>query len=286
MTVAERLPSYERPPVIEVLASVQFDPLPNFNIVHFGLLWQRFRDRFPVVEMKPPIPPAVERLGVRAPLNQVQVQISDGVELPRLWFVNKAGDELLQVQSDRFIRNWRAVPSLEKAYPRYERYIRPRFVHDYRAFQELLTAEAGAEIEPNQCEITYINHITPNEHWSSHKDLAVVFRGWNEAYSSAIAQSVEAINLRTVHLLHDEAGEFVGRLHVVLQSVYKSPSEQPAEANQPIFLLTLTARGKPMGPGEKGVLNFLDTGRRAIVTAFDSMTTTEMHMVWGKRYDS
>lgn len=283
VNVIDRLPSYENPPVIEVVASVQFEPLASLNVVSLGLLWQRFREVFPKVEQKPPIAPVVERLGVRVPLNQnqLQLQLSDDFVIPRLWFLNEAGDELLQVQQDRFIRNWRAVASLGKPYPRYEDYVRPRFIQDYRIFQQFLQEELGLQAEPNQCEVTYINHIFPSSEWTSHKDLHAVFRGWAAGYGASIEPSIESINCRVVHLLNDQGGEFLGRLHVTLQSAFKS---QPSES--PLFVLTLTARGRPTGEGEQGVLGFLDAGRRAIVTAFDSMTTPEMHKIWGKRYDS
>lgn len=285
MNQVHRLPSYENPPVIEVVASVQFDPLPSLGVVHLGLLWQRFREAFPKVEQKPPIASVVERLGVRTPLNQIQFQVSDEVGVPRLWFVNEAGDELIQVQPDRFIRNWRAVPKIGGPYPRYEKYIRPRFVDDYHAFQQFLRDELKGEIEPNQCELTYINHIRPNAYWSSHKDIASVFRGWSSAYSGLIENPIEAVSLRVVHVLNDDAGEFVGRLHVTLQSAFKTPL-QPSESDEPIFVLTITARGRPIPKGKEGVLGFLDAGHRAIVTSFDSMTTSEMHRAWGKRHDS
>lgn len=234
MYQVHRLPSYDNPPVIEVVASVQFDPLPSFNAVHPGLLWRRFRDRLPRVEQKPTLPPVVERLGVRAPLNQVQFQVTDGVEIPRVWFINEAGDELVQVQPDRFIRNWRAVPQLGRPYPRYEEHIRPRFVDDFALFLGFAREDVGAEIEPNQCEITYINHIRPNQHWSTHADLGSVFRGWNSAYAQLVESPLEVIHLKMAHMLNDDSGNFLGRLHVTVQSAFTT-SSAGSESDEPIF---------------------------------------------------
>src|SRR4051812_4966915 len=125
MSDKENLPSFERPPVIEVLASIQFDPPIGFTAVHFGLIWDRFRAEFPTVEQRSPLPQMVERLGVAFQGQLVQMEFSSEPPLPRLWFVSPSGDELIQVQSDRFIRNWRAVPELENPYPRYQDCIRP-----------------------------------------------------------------------------------------------------------------------------------------------------------------
>lgn len=285
MTKSERLPSYRNPPVIEVVASVQFDPFPNASIVHLGLLWQRFRQQFPNVESQLPLAPVVERLGVRAPLNRAQIEVSTDVGAPRLWFVNESGDELIQIQQDRFIRNWRAMPKVGKAYPRYEQHIRPRFLEDYRVFQRFLHGERLGDLNVNQCEVTYVNHIYPNRLWSTHDDLGSIFRGWNAGYSAAVRTPSEAIHLRVAHILNDVAGEFLGRLHVTIQSAFRGPGDD-SDKEQPIFVLTLTARGRPTARGEDGVVGFLDLGRRAIVESFDRMTTPEMHEVWGKCYES
>jgi hypothetical protein len=50
-----------------------------------------------------------------------------------------------------------------------------------------------------------------------------------------------------------------------------------------MFLLTLTARGRPGSDGIPGVLQFLDVGREWIVRGFTSITTATMHKIWGRR---
>jgi hypothetical protein len=50
--------------------------------------------------------------------------------MPRFWFVNEVGTELLQFQLDRFVHNWRKTgEGIE--YPRYERIRKkaPRDLH-------------------------------------------------------------------------------------------------------------------------------------------------------------
>ncbi len=281
MSTNEDLPSFERPPVIEVLASVQFDPPSGFNAVHFGLLWNRFRGEFPNVEQKPPLPQVVERLGVVSQLQQLQVEFSTEPPLPRLWFISRSGDELIQVQSDRFIRNWRAVPQLWNPYPRYRNCIRPRAEADYAAFVSLLEGEGLRTVEPNQCELTYINHIVPNEYWSSHSDLAAVVRCLPAEFCGLLDYPTEAINMASAHLLNDDTGQFLGRLHITVQSAFREP-QKVDEKQLPVFVLTFTARGQPTAKGIAGVMGFLDIGHRAIVKSFDQVTTAEMHKVWGK----
>lgn len=280
MTANEGLPSFDRPPVIEVLASVQFDPPNGFNAVHFGLLWNRFRDKFPNVEQKPPLPQIVERLGV-GPLQQVQVEFSSEPHLPRLWFVSRSGDELIQIQPDRLIRNWRAVPQLGNPYPRYQDRIRPQFKADYVTFESFLESEDLKPVEVNQCELTYINHIVPNEYWSTHSDLAAVVRCLPAEFCELMDYPTEAVNMASAHILNDDAGQFLGRLHIRVQSAFREP-QKTDEKQIPIFVFTLTARGRPTGKGIQGVMGFLDIGHKAIVNSFAQLTTAEMHKVWGK----
>jgi len=37
------MPSYENPPVIEVVCGVQFKPIKNFLSVHFGAYWETIK---------------------------------------------------------------------------------------------------------------------------------------------------------------------------------------------------------------------------------------------------
>ncbi len=49
----EHLADFERPPAVETVLSVQFEPLPLLQTAHFGLLWNEFRMSFPKTEERP-----------------------------------------------------------------------------------------------------------------------------------------------------------------------------------------------------------------------------------------
>jgi uncharacterized protein (TIGR04255 family) len=129
--------------------------------------------------------------------------------------------------------------------------------------------------------LTYINHIEPDQHWSSHAEVAAVFRGWAREYANVSEYPVEALQLTVAHIIQTGNEDFVGRLHVTLNSAFLGPTPK-APIEKPIFVLTLTARGRPVGDGEAGIVAFLDLGHKAIVTAFDNMTTPEAHAIWRK----
>lgn len=116
------LPDFDDPPLIEVVLSVQFEALAPIEFVDvLASFRSRLRDRYPQTEQHPPLPPAFEIFGVPAPgAPRLQIQLQTVPDLPRFWLLNEAGTEIIQLQNDRFVHNWRKVGSGD-AYPRYER---------------------------------------------------------------------------------------------------------------------------------------------------------------------
>jgi hypothetical protein len=101
------LPNFDNPPVVETVLSVQFERLPAMRSVHFGLFWQRVRDRFPSTEEHPTLASIVEP--ATPPPVELRFEVQETLLLPRLWLLNSAGTEMMQIQNDRFIKNWRRV---------------------------------------------------------------------------------------------------------------------------------------------------------------------------------
>src|SRR2546425_18159 len=105
---ASPLPKYRRPPVVETALGVQFAPLKSFSIPHFGLFWNAIRGDYPKQEMKPPLGNVVEDLAAPPAPDQIHLQLVSEPEA-RCWFLNAGATELIQLQRDRFVRNWRKV---------------------------------------------------------------------------------------------------------------------------------------------------------------------------------
>lgn len=276
------LPAYEDPPVSEVAISVQFEPLKGFNTVHGGLLWSRFRDRFPRVEQHAPLERTVERTGVRAS-QQLGLSFLSGPEMtPRLWMLNQDSTELIQIQTDRFIRNWRRTGAGKKQYPRYESHLRPEFLRDFDEFQAFIESEGMGKTIFDQCEITYVNQIRANSVWHGPAEIEKAFVGWSAEYRSRMSHALEGVGIRARHTLQDERGEFLGRLFVELDTgVTLNPAGVEGDGQQ-VLLLKLIARGRPLGSDLEGVMRFMDLGHREIVLAFDRLTTDQMHSIWRK----
>jgi uncharacterized protein (TIGR04255 family) len=135
------LPDFERPPVVEVVVGVQFEEL-GLKVPHLGLLWQKYRGRFPHVDQRPALDPVVERFGVPAPPIP-SLTLMDQPPANRLWFMTEAQDELIQVQPDRLILNWRNFEA-KHGYPRYEA-VEQGFLSTFATFTEFLTEQGLGE---------------------------------------------------------------------------------------------------------------------------------------------
>jgi len=270
------LPDFQNPPVVEVVLGVQFEKLESLRTAQLGCLWQAFRDRFPKTEEQPPLDPVFENFGeppgARA---QVRLELVDRPPTPRLWFLSESETELVQIQQDRFIRNWRKKEE-DTTYPRYSR-LREAFRQDFATFCQRIEDEHWGTIQPNQCEVTYVNVIPSGQGWEHHGELHHICTLFALRYSDRDRGPMEDAAVRVKYVLRNEKGSPAGRLYVAAEPVFRVRDRQPA------FRLTLTARGQPTGEGNDGVFGFFDLAHEAIVLTFTSITTPEMHRIWRRR---
>lgn len=268
------LPEFTDPPVVEVALSIQFDPLKKLRGLQLGLLWKEFKARFPVTEEHPPLEPSFERFGLSptSGKSQVQIQLLEELPVPRYWFLNESGTQLIQVQQDRFVHNWRKHKGQEE-YPRYEQ-LRVTFSQELDRFQRFLEQEDLGTLTPNQCEVTYVNHIFhgTGEEVTLEKILAPVSR----QYGGEFLPVPESTRATFRYVIDNEANQPVGRLHIAAEPAYRTADKQK------MYVLNLTARGAPAEATIEAAMGFLDVGREWVVRAFADITTVEMHHHWGR----
>lgn len=268
------LPDFDEPPVVEVVLSIQFEPISGLTTAHVGLLWQRYRDRLSVIEEHPPLLPQSEHFGPPSP-PRVNVAIEDKPPTPRVWFLNEQKTELVQVQNDRFAHNWRKV-GRGQAYPRYEN-IRDRFREEVSGFEQFVDDENLGTLSVSQCELTYVNHIEQSETWGRHGQVEQVFRNWSPLPGGVFLPEPEDAFLQWRFRISGKDDKVAGRLHVVAQ-----PSWLVGNMN-PVWLMNLTARGGALGSGISGAFAFFDLAREWIVRGFADLTTEGMHRRWRRR---
>ncbi len=273
---APPLPDYEHPPVTEVVLSVQFAPLAGLNVLHVGPLWEKFRERYPRFEEQALLAPILETLSEsNRPDIRLQFDFGEKPTLPRLWFLDAPGNRLLQIQPDRFIHNWRKAGEGD-TYPRYEA-IRETFEQEFRVFQQYIAEADLGIIQPNQCEVTYLNQIVPGHCWSRLGQVEGALSLWNGPMQGAALEEPEDVRIAMRYRLHDSEGAPIGRLHVNLE-----PRRRVTDGT-PILFLNLTARGRPIGAGIQEVLAMLDLGRERIVHTFTAITSPGQHRMWGRQ---
>lgn len=270
------LPDFENPPVVEVALGIQFDPLTGLQTPQLGLLWQKFRDSYPRIEEHAPLEPIVERFGRKVPSKiGIELKMMAKPPVPRCWFLNQAGTELIQVQQDRFIHNWRKR-SGEEPYPRYP-HVRSGFEADLDKFEQFAAAEGLGPIKPTLCEVLYVNHIESGKGWTRHGELPKILELCRLAYSEGLPPEPEELRMAGSFLIPGVGDEPAGRLRFDIEPGYRRSDEHPA------FRLNVMARGRPDGEGIEGVLRFMDKGREWVVRGFTALTSAEMHKVWGRR---
>lgn len=280
MTVAARkpasvrdLPKFDRAPVTEVALSLQFDPLPGLQIHHFGLLWNLYKERYPRVESHPPIDRAIE-VFQREPVMRpaVTFELVNPFMTPRVWFLSETGSDLLQVQRDRFIVNWRKTKP-EDTYPHFEQ-LRETMVQRFELFAGFVRENKLGEIVPNQCEVTYINQIETCSVWNHHAQVGKVLNVMTPEFKEKSLPTPELFRFSAQFVMGDPEAP-TGRLHLEFQPVFR------ASDRKPIYAMNLTARGKPLSEDFDGAVAFFDVGRSTIVRGFKDLTTPEMHKEWG-----
>jgi uncharacterized protein (TIGR04255 family) len=264
------LPKYDKPPVIEVALSVQFDRL-NITAAHLGLLWQKFRGRFPEIQEKPELDAVIERFGPpKAVIPAVRFEVATHAA-SRLWFVSKSGCDLVQVQRDRFIRNWRKTED-NPDYPSYDT-LRGLFAGDWKLFSQFVADEVKMPLVPNQCEVTYVNILEDMKPSQLPEALEWVSGNRPDGYLG----EPEDAELTLRYRLNDDKGQPWGRLHIVAAPAIR------ATDTKPVIRLSVTARGVPTKKNTDGAIECLDRGHEAVVRGFTSITTPEMHKKWDRK---
>lgn len=272
-------PDYEHPPLDEVAIAVQFNELSRFLGIHYGLIYNSFKDHLPHYEEHQPLETRFEVFGRSGEVYQ-QISVGTKPPLPRVWFISDDRHELIQIQPNRFVHNWRKVAG-QGVYPHFEA-ILPNFFKNLDKLREFTAKHEIGKIEINQCELSYFNNIETLEDESISQAFARVFRSWNETGPTVKLQlsnlEVEAPRLAmTSRILETESGDPIGRLHI------DATSATYAESGKQLIRLMLVARGRPIEMNDRGVEQFFFAGREAIVESFDLITSPKCHKLWGRK---
>lgn len=269
-TVPKSLPDYESPPVIEVVCGILFKSIDKLLAPYFGLLWEKYKPEYPICREVPPLTPVIERFDEPP---RVDLQLADVPPLPRIWFVHKNDNGIIQIQRDRFLHNWKKVRP-EDEYPRYPQVIE-LFKDRLSQFESFLKENDLGIIEPTQYEMTYINHIPQGDGWTTLNDIRDVLPDFAiRANEDRFLPEPEGINWRTSFVLPDGAG----RLHVTIRHA------KLRDSGLPVLSLDLTARGIGSEKSPEGMAGWFDLAREWIVRGFTDLTGEEVQRnIWKRK---
>ena len=278
------LPSYGRPPVVEVAISARFSTDSTINPGHLGAFWSTVKDRFPTVASTQPIASRKDEAAARWTPPSIQFALTNRPDC-RLQMTQADDDAWMwQVQSDRLVVNWRRRPDSE--YPRYSRTLE-EFRQAWQSWTGFLD-EIGIEGPvPLSWEITYVNEIPagPNELWTSPSEWPTILPG----LFGGPFQAEAGLALAGLH------GEWVWDYAEPQARLVVNPA--PATRNdQHLLMLTLTARGPvdQADPAEDSITSSseslsayekgLNLGHRLIVNTFDTLGSENAKQHW-ERHD-
>lgn len=263
-----RTPDFESPPVIETVLGLEFEPLPELEPFLFGLFWDSIRDDYPRWELQPPLLSQVEQFGEHA---VPRASITFGDEKQRWWFIGANNRDLLQIQNNRFIWNWRKMDSGVN-YPRYET-TKPRFVSEWQRFLRFLDDQKIKQPIVLQSEVTYVNHLERGDCWETMEDLEKIFTIFGETRSRKFLPPAESFQSKISYVIPADRG----RLHVEIKPVVRLSDQKQ------LIVFSLTARGKPNTSDINGIVEWFDLGREWIVQGFADLTSDAIHKHWGRK---
>jgi uncharacterized protein (TIGR04255 family) len=267
--MATPLPKFERPPLDEMVMGVQFDPLLNIRAAHLGLYWARIRGEYPRTEDQGPLLPAVEPAEIKPSVTAVTAVALPTPPLPRCFFLTEDKTQVLQVQRDRFLRNWRLVEGNER-YPHFDR-LAQDFKRAWEGFIAFASDEGLGRVNVNQCELSYINNIEREAGWRELGELAGVFPLLRPRDPGGFLPPPETLSWQARYKLPDGRG----RLHVEMSPVFRGRDMKL------VLALNLTARGAPGESSTEQITAWFDLAHEWVVRAFAELTGPSAHKLWG-----
>jgi uncharacterized protein (TIGR04255 family) len=237
-------------------------------VPHVGVFWDQIKGEFPTCKEVEPLMPVIEG----SDNSTLDLDVGSILSMPRVWFLSKDLNGVIQIQRDRFLLNWRKVrPSDE--YPRYTK-LRDMYDTHCKRFAKFVEENALGQLQPEQFELTYINHIPMGEAWNGLATVGEVLPDhiWRQA--ARYLPEPEQIHWRTTFRFPDN----LGRLHITVQNAVRKAGQAP------ILIVELNARGISKDRSISGMWAWFDVARELIVHGFSDVTSKAVQtQVWNRQ---
>ncbi|MCH8270572.1 MAG: TIGR04255 family protein [Planctomycetes bacterium] len=261
-------PSFKNPPVVETALSIQFNEIAGFNNTHFGLFHQTIKPEYPHVREQPRLDPVIERFPGPVFVGKSRFQIENAIVPQRMWFVNENDSELIQLQPDRIVFNWRQKDDRSE-YPRYATN-GPKCIDAYSSFVDFCESHQLDRPVPNLAEVAYVNHIVPVDGESAVETFARSFAGLDwKATDGFLPSSPETALFNRVYVIGNNEGRLFAEASIILTKESSGKVQ-----------LKVTARVNHVDAA-RSISDSLQLAHDWVVNGFVSLTTPEMHKHWG-----
>lgn len=147
---AAEIPTYRRPPVIEVSIGLVFKSLAMMQTRHLGQFWSERSAQFPTTNDANPL---IDMADVEAQ----RLVVLNIPPLRRLMCFSQDQQYVMQVQDSRLYLNWRKLGA-DVDYPRYPA-VHEKFQGLWSEFVRFAEREQLGAVAPLRYELVYVNHI-------------------------------------------------------------------------------------------------------------------------------
>jgi len=248
---------FKNSPINELVIATYFNP-PLFALrsEHAGLFWSRIRNDFPAVEQQAPVGGAetFENLS------------GEFFPMPRFWFVAEDKANLLQLQKNAFMFNWRRR---DAEYPHFAENLKPAFDKYFTIFEDFAREDVGVDkINIDLCELTYINAIEACEYWKGPQDTARIVPDFTIPNIGIEARPALAFNCTYVYAISSDL-----QLRVSIRN-----GEAAERPGTPVLVLEIKAIGR-LGQVGKSIADcWFERAHDAIISCFVGMTSEEIQL--------
>ncbi len=255
------LPSFKKPPVVEVVIGLQFThPIP-IQTLQVADVWAAFgKDEYVEYSELKPLDPIL-------PPNMLRFEISDAPDFPRYLFKNATGTSLIQFQRDRLVYNWsKCENEPPESYPRFGAVL-GEFLKAYESLAKAIGNLKLSMPNPGILELAYVNLIDAPADMS---EISEIFSDIEWKKDSRFLTAPNKVNLTYDFPIE----ELKANLSVNILSV------QLVKDGRNMLKYELSVKGPISVHHEEAMVAWYEVARGWIVKSFKDMTTDKMHKFW------
>jgi len=260
---------FHNPPVVETVLGAQFSRLSAYRTAHAGVFWKSYLDasEWPTIAEAIRVDDQFERFGEErmwGPLGGMRLLTS--IEAQRTQFTSADQHRMIQIQDSRFLYNWQKAGT-EEAYATFDN-TKPAFTKLYSDFRKFSESSGLGQIEENQWEITYINHITKGELWNRPEDWNSIFPWFN--FPKTIEAAPDTVRSEWSLVIPENRGRLYVNVALARTSI----------GGPETLIVTMSARGPVSPKTSESVSVGLEIGHDFIVRSFRAMASRKALDFW------